>query len=405
MTLFTAGTASALSACAERRRPVSSVVIAIAMACVTPSLAAQVSLGVPHVDQRPAPRPDHLPKVIDIGRQSGFQDTFLGHHKRARASLAVDFDLDGWVDFYVGNPGDESFVMRNTGLGLDGIVHFELVQVLLDGPIAWGAAAADYDNDGDYDIMVTIGGNELIPGPCLLFKNLVIETGILQFEDVTDVAGVRGIVPPGWTDAMPANHSNCVWADYDQDADVDVFVSVNIGSNSLPTLKGRNILFENNGDGTFTDVTDAVGLGVTFRSTQHSTFFDFDNDGDMDLYENNFGISVFPPNVLWQNQLAETGQAVFLNRTSQYSLPGEDMGRPRSSFVSAAADFNNDGWQDLFVLHRLCSPCEDLYDTGHVLFMNFAGAGFANVADVAGINNPYWGDGSFFDPDQGVMGS
>lgn len=355
--------------------------------------------------QSEGPLQQPAPEVIDIGLESGFQDTFLGHHKRARACLAADFDLDGWIDFYVGNPGDESFVMRNTGLGTDGIVHFELTQVLVTDLLAWGAASADYDNDGDYDILITNGGNELIPGPCLLFKNQFVETGTLAFEDVTDAAGVRGIIPPGETEPMPANHANAVWADYDQDGDVDVFVNVNIGANSLPILKGRNILFENNGDGTFLDRTDSVGLGADLNPTQHSTFLDYDNDGDMDLYQNNFGASLLRPNTLWENQIAETGVAFFVDKTDEASLPGENVGLINSSFVSATADFNNDGWQDIFVFHRLCAPCEPMYTTGHALFLNANGAGYFNAADLVGVNNPYWGNGWYTDPDQGVMGS
>ncbi len=100
------------------------------------------------------------PTVVDIGGQSGFQDGRLGHFTRGRACVAADFDLDGRIDFYLGNPGDESIVLWNGGEDKNGITQFELSQVLLEGELAWGAAAADYDNDGDYDLFITCGANE-----------------------------------------------------------------------------------------------------------------------------------------------------------------------------------------------------------------------------------------------------
>ena len=62
--------------------------------------------------------------VIDLGAVTGFQDRFFGHYDRGRALVAADFDLDGRIDFYMGNPGDESFILRNVSDGGRNF-HFE----------------------------------------------------------------------------------------------------------------------------------------------------------------------------------------------------------------------------------------------------------------------------------------
>ena len=359
----------------------------------------------------------------DIGLESGFQDLFFGNHKRGRANVAADFDLDGRVDFFIGNPGDQSFVIRNVA-SPDGSPRFELGQVLLSGERAWGAAAADYDNDGDYDIYISVGANEGI-GFDFLFKNLWIENGgtRLEFVDVTDDAGIKGPVPPGSSEPIPTASANGVWGDYDRDGNVDLFVNTSIHSRSLSALRGRNTLWRNNGDGTFSDVTGAVNLGETSRNTRNSTFLDIDNDGDLDLYESNMG----NPNVLWRNRLVETGTAEFEDVTALFSPPGENLSYPLKTFASTTADFNNDGWQDLIAFargvedrrHHLSvlvrgtgdrwqhflafvrgtdTEAGSPYPLGHAIFINQAGRGFVNVAGAAKLNNPYIGA-------DGVMGS
>lgn len=334
-------------------------------------------------------------RIVDLGLETGFQDEFFGHYTRGRALVAADFDLDGRVDFYMGNPGDESFVVRNVA-DPGRRFHFEVVQVLLVDDLAWGGVSFDYDNDGDYDLFVTPGGNE---GIALnhLFRNMWLESGRteLRFEDVTEEAGVAGPVPPGDRDPIPVAGANAVVADYNRDGLDDLFVNVNRHDDSLPELIGRNILWHNNGDGTFADVTDAVGLGSTREGTRHSTFLDVDNDGDFDLYENNYrGL-----NYLWRNLLEETGQPRFEDATDDLSLPGEDLHYPFMAFGSASADFNNDGWEDLIVFHRFSGPepPENPYGDGHALYLNEAGRGFRNVAEAADLNDD-------FESDQGVMG-
>ncbi len=360
--------------------------------------------------------------VEDKAVASGFDGYLQGHFLRGRATVVADFDLDGLPDVYLGNPGDESFVAVSQMTGRRR--SFRIRQILTRGALVWGGAAADYDNDGDYDLFLTGGGNEGMSFN-YMFRNMMVEEGRLRFVDVTAAAGVAGAIPDGGTGPVPARYANAVWGDYDQDGDVDLYVSVHdtlraggpeggetaTGPQECggPDLHGsagvggglegelmldRNVLWRNEGDGTFTDVTVATGLDLTrWRSTRHSTFLDADNDGDLDIYENNYGSG----NVLWRNLLAESGSAVFEDATLAYSAPGEDLQYPHLSFVSCAADFNQDGWEDIFAFQRASGETGP-YADGHALFLNGGGTGFANAAEAAEINNP-------FQSGNGVMGS
>jgi len=346
--------------------------------------------------------------VTDIGASTGLQDSYLGHHKRGRANIAADFDNDGRVDFYIGNPGDESFILRNTEDGA-GATVFELAQVLEDGHLSWGGAPADYDNDGDIDLFISGGANECSDFD-RLWRNLLIETGSLSFEDATDEAGIAGLIPAGATEPEPAASANGAWGDFDRDGDVDLLVAHNTLTECevYPAFKGRNLLWQNNGDGTFTDVTVASGMHLTTRPSRHPTWLDVDNDGDLDVYEMNFK----DENVLWINQLVESGVANFLDQTATFSEGGADISRTLGSFAACSEDFNNDGWQDLIVFHRGGVDCagdvvgafpgglsEEVVGTGHQLYLNVEGESFEEVAVAAGLNT------ALVDGRVGVMGS
>jgi len=332
-----------------------------------------------------APGATQIPVVEDVALTSGFQDLWFGHHNRGRALVAADFDLDGRVDFFVGNPSDESFILRNVS-ERPGEAAFELGPILLTSHFAWGAAAADYDNDGDYDLFVSVGGNEGI-GFDHLFQNRWFEDGrtSLTFVNVTGTAGVGG---PLWNPTMAVDiaSANGVWSDYDLDGDVDLFVNGHMYPSSWPMFIGENHLWRNEGDGTFHRVTADVGLVGPMAETQNSTFLDIDNDGDFDLFECNDRRR----NVLWRNLLTESGVAEFEDVTAEFSPAGQDLGYPEQCFASAAGDFDNDGWEDLIVFKRGVG-LEDgsPYPAGHALFINQRGAGFENIADAAGLNRAY----------------
>ncbi|MFT4624676.1 MAG: hypothetical protein ACI8PZ_003335 [Myxococcota bacterium] len=314
--------------------------------------------------------------VTDIAPEAGFQGHDFGHFNRGRALVGADFDLDGQVDFFVGNPGDESYILRATH-GEGEAPSYEMAQLLLDGELSWAASAADYDNDGDYDLYVSGGGNECF-GYDHLFRNMFVESGrtTLRFEDVTDEAGIAGPADPRTGDAIPTASANGAWGDVDRDGDVDLFVSTNnrLACGVFTDDAARNTLWLNDGDGTFTDVTEAVGLHRSLRPSRHSAWIDVDNDGDLDLYENNNkGL-----NVLWRNTLVEADTLRFVDVTRDATgSDGSTLAGPVNAFAACVEDFDNDGWQDIVSFNRAgpdCSgdPDAPLFDAaaGHRLMMN-----------------------------------
>jgi hypothetical protein len=124
-----------------------------------------------------------------------------------------------------------------------------------------GVAAGDVDGDGLPDLYLTSN-----LGPDRLYRN----TGHFRFEDITERAGVGG--PAGWT-------SGVAMADVNGDGRLDIYVS----AVDYLNMHGRNVLYINNGDGTFTDRAKEYGLDFVGYSTQ-AAFFDYDGDGDLDMY-------------------------------------------------------------------------------------------------------------------------
>ena len=126
-----------------------------------------------------------------------------------------------------------------------------------------------------------------------------------------------------------------VFFDYDGDGDLDIYL-VN-GANQTESTKGKtphNVLYRNNGDGTFTDVTENAGVGSKAYGTS-ATVGDYDNDGDLDLYVTNFG-----EDQLYQNN----GDGTFTDVTKQAQVGNLNWGTS-----CAFADVDNDGHLDLYV--------------------------------------------------------
>lgn len=205
---------------------------------------------------------------------------------------------------------------------------------------AMGAAAADFDNDGDQDLFVAgVGRNQL-------FRN----DGAGRFTDVADRAGVAGSV---WSVAG-------VWLDYDGDGRVDLFVVNYVAWTAGPqrycgdrTRELRvychpkyfdglpNTLYRNKGDGTFEDVTQAAGLRSIVGKGMSAAVLDVDGDRWPDLYVTNDSV----PSVLLRNTGA--GRFEEIGLLAGVALPGH--GRPISAMGVDAADVDGDGRPDLAV--------------------------------------------------------
>jgi enediyne biosynthesis protein E4 len=326
----------------------------------------------------------------DLTSQAGLDP----HNGDAHGAVWADFDSDGLLDLFVSkgtiknnvidyddlwhNNGDGTFTNINGSAGVEGLGHRNR-----------GSAAVDYDNDSFLDILVTSFQRPSGGGENLLFHN----NGNLTF---TDVAAASGLLRPDienrmacWADfngdglidvfitqidALYKNNGDgtftdvtvaagvidasadvqaAAWGDYDADGFPDLYVTLGVENGQLEDGGGKggslvpdarqlpNILYHNNGDGTFTDVTTQTGttnvngaLGVQWE--------DYDNDGNLDLYIVN--ISREAPNRLFHNN----GNGTFTDMASQAGVGAKLPGNGRGSDATFG-DYDNDGFPDLMV--------------------------------------------------------
>ncbi len=230
----------------------------------------------------------------------------------------ADYNNDGWLDLYVINYSDEggtpkspNWLYENQGDGtfLD-VAAAAGVNDSLKHPLA--VAFFDYNNDGWQDLYVA---NDKYEGNDL-FKN----NGDGTFTDVSEASGANVIM----------HCMGIAIGDYDNNNYLDLYVT---------NIEDGNGLLRNNGDGTFTDMTEPLEMAVN-RICWGTNFFDFDNDADLDLYVCTSGGVPDNYNVLFENN----GDATF-TRTTGNGLAEETS----VSFSSAIGDFNDDGFCDIAV--------------------------------------------------------
>jgi len=240
-----------------------------------------------------------------------------------------DLDGDGYVDIFIAqesskdfhdetircsneiwrNNGDGAFTNITAGAGVAGA-----------GRCGRGAVVADYDNDGDLDVMVTGGDHKRMDTDCN--RNFFYhQLGDLRFEDRAREAGLLGIDQKNYVGA---------WGDYNGDGRSDLLV----------TSPNRLTLFSNKGDGTFLDATVVAGIGNVSNSTSVA-WADYDNDGHMDFYLTRSRMilkSGDTKGILFHNK----GDGTFLDVTAESRLVNEV-----EAHGVAWGDYDNDGFLDL----------------------------------------------------------
>lgn len=291
------------------------------------------------------------------------------------AGLALlDYDRDGDVDIYFLNgaplPGARIVPPpRNALYRNDGDWKFTDVTEQAgvgDTGYGLGVCTGDYDNDGDQDIYV----NNF--GPNVLYRN----NGDGTFTDVTRAAGVEAGDRVG---------AGACFLDMDRDGDLDLFVANYVGftfethqishMNGFPAYVGplhypptANVLFRNNGDGTFIDVSVASGIASLSGAGMGVIASDLDNDGDTDIIVGND----LRPDFVLQND----GNGKFKEVGAFLGLAYDSFGNVQGSMGVECADWNNDGWFDVYI-----TPYQRQLAT---LYQNRAGAYFDEVARQTG---------------------
>ena len=352
------------------------------------------------------PAPDLGVTFVNVGRESGLNaKTLYGGEHRNKYLLETtgcgvafyDYDNDGWLDIFLvngtrlegfpagGEPTNHLFKNNRDGTFTDvtekaGLVHSGWGQ---------GVCIGDYDNDGFDDLFVTYFGKNV------LYHN----NGNGTFTDVSEKAGVAG-------DGKRWN-TGCAFVDYDRDGYLDLFVAnyIDLDLKTAPVpesgpclykgvmvacgppglIGGKNILYHNRGNGTFTDVSEksgilkangTYGLGVLTA--------DLDNDGWPDIYVANDSTA----SALYQNKKNGTFRDIALEAGCALSADG----KPQAGMGISAADYDLDGNLDL-VKTNFAGDTPSLY-------RNLGGANFEDATFQGGLgkHTQYlgWGCG-FFD--------
>lgn len=347
---------------------------------------------------------------VDLSRQAGLNaKTIYGGEHKNRFLLETtgcgvaffDYDHDDWLDIFLVNgsrldgfakgqePVSHLFKNNRDGTFTDVTIKAGLARS------GWGqgCCVGDYDNDGWNDLFVTYYGQNI------LYRN----NGNGAFTDVTVKAGL------GLVGTRPRWGSGCAFIDYDKDGHLDLFVAnyIDFDLKSAPMPEaagcaykgiqvacgppglqgGKNLLYRNNGNGTFADVTKQSGILDTIGTYALSVqVADLDNDGWPDIYVANDSTAA----TYYQNQKDGTFKDVAIESGVAYSPDG----KPQAGMGVAVGDFNRDGLLDI-VKTNFAGDTDSLY-------LNLGDGTFEDHTYLSGLglNTRYlgWGVG-FFDMD------
>ncbi|MFQ5776590.1 MAG: CRTAC1 family protein [Terriglobia bacterium] len=342
---------------------------------------------------------------VDIARQAGVtaRNVYGGASAKkyiiettGSGAALFDFDNDGWLDIFLVNgstlagapPGEEpvNHLYRNNGDATFSDVT-ERAGLVRSG---WGqgVCAGDYDNDGFVDLFVTYWGQNV------LYHN----EGNGSFRDVT--------LPAGFKSDRRRWSTGCAFLDYDRDGSLDLVVAnyVDFDPKATPApgetpycrwkgipvmcgprgLKGgTNLLFRNNGDGTFSDVSEKAG--ITHPDGYYSftpLTGDFDNDGWPDIYMS----CDSTPNILYHNNGDGTFSDIAVEGGAAYNQDGMEQ----AGMGVSAGDYDGDGWLDIVVTN--------FSDDTSTLYRNLGDGTFVDATFESGIgvNTRYLGWGTGF---------
>ena len=223
---------------------------------------------------------------------------------------AGDLDGNGHTDLLFGGGTRVSFIMANA----DGTAYTEDLKP--DYIFSQRSTMADIDNDGDLDAFVCHDVDQSHPYRNDGLGNMIEDQSLIE------------------TANRPGNYA-AIWVDYDNDRDIDLYITKCKQGSSSGDIDRTNLLYQNNGDGTFTEVGEAANMADNAQSWA-TVFEDFDNDGDFDA----FIVNHTERNRLMRNN----GDGTFTDIIEGSGIAATDLG----AWENAAGDFNNDGFVDIF---------------------------------------------------------
>ncbi|MXY99474.1 tetratricopeptide repeat protein, partial [Candidatus Poribacteria bacterium] len=288
-----------------------------------------------------------------------------------RGSAWGDYDNDGDLDIVAVGTYQPHALYRNNGDGTFTNVAAEAG--IADPRGGWGSLFADYDNDGYPDLYITRGGWSGAAENTLYHNN-----GDGTFTDVTHAADV----------ADPQSSFCAAWADYDNDGYIDLYIA-----NGVIGDGAANVLYRNNGDGTFTNTAESAGVANTGNSLG-TAWGDYDKDGYIDLHVVNYGQS----NVLYRNN----GDGTFTDVTASTGM-NLSITDP---FVTFFLDVDNDADLDIFISN---SGAFQAFIAGQimgtathdsdrqVLYRNNGDGTFTDVTRESGLYHAFGAMGANFD--------
>lgn len=275
----------------------------------------------------------------EVGNSMGLGGSSYGNGTLGGGISFYDFDQDGWDDLTISSEaGSPIRFYRND----NGTFFEEIFPTGINDPLyetktpQW----VDFDNDGDLDLFVT---SNVPGGDNKLYEN----NGSFQFTDITVACGL----------SSPDLHSfGGSWGDIDNDGDLDLFVSTRIVDSS----DTYNVLYRNNGDGTFTDISVQAGIYQEQQASFCTSFIDYDKDGYQDIYLAND--KYWSRNILYRNN----GDGTF---TDTGAAAGVDV--EMDAMSTTIGDYNKDGWLDIYVTNT---------QEGNVFYKNNGDGTFTDVA-------------------------
>ena len=241
-----------------------------------------------------------------------------------------------------------------------------------------GVAVGDINNDGLSDVFFVSNQGK---------NKLYLNKGDLQFEDISDLAGIGG--NSSW-------NTGVTMVDINADGYLDIYVCAVSG---LLDFEGNNELFINNGNNTFTEKSNEFGLDFKGYATQ-SYFFDYDKDGDLDVYIVNHAVHTtlsHGPADERNKRVPLVGDVLFKNKKGKFQDVSEEAniygGINGYGLSATIEDFNNDGWEDIYV-------CNDFHEDDYYYINNKDGSfresltesfstisRFSMGSDAADLNN------------------